>query len=39
MTGVSGSNAVQEETKVVEPSLVVPAEQEAVGTGEQSDTQ
>ncbi len=39
MTEVSESKAVQEETKVVEPTLVVPAEQEAAGTGEQSDSQ
>ncbi len=39
MTEVSESKAVQEETKVVEPTLVVPAEQEAAGSGEQSDSQ
>ena len=39
MSEVSESKAVQEETKVVEPTLVVPAEQEAAETGEQSDTQ
>ncbi len=39
MTEMSGDQAVQEETKVVEPTLVVPAYQEATGTGEQSEKQ
>ena len=39
MTEVSQEQAVQEETKVVEPTLVVPADQEATRTTGQSDTQ
>jgi preprotein translocase subunit SecG len=39
MTEVSQEKAVQEETKVVEPTLVVPADQEATQTTGQNETQ
>ena len=39
MTEVSQEKAVQEETKVVEPTLVVPADQEATPTTGQTETQ
>ena len=39
MTDMATDKAIQEETQVVEPELVVPAEQEAVQTGEQADKQ
>ena len=39
MTESAVEKSVQEETKVVEPTLVVPTEQESTGTADQSDTQ
>ena len=39
MTGTAVEKAAQEQTKAVEPTLVVPAEQESTGTADQSDTQ
>lgn len=39
MTEMANDKAVQEETQVVEPKLVVPAEQEAAQTTEQADKQ
>ena len=39
MTEVTQEKAVQEETKVVEPTLVVPADQEATQTTGQTETQ
>ena len=38
MSEVIDGKAVQEETKVVEPTLVVPADQEATRTSEQAQT-
>jgi preprotein translocase subunit SecG len=38
MTEVAEDKAVQEATKVVEPTLVVPADQEATQTTEQAET-
>ncbi len=38
MTDVAEDKAVQEATKVVEPTLVVPADQEATRTTEQANT-
>lgn len=39
MSEVVNDQAAQEETKVVEPTLVVPADQEAARTAEQAETQ
>ena len=39
MSEMAGEKAVQEETQVVEPKLVVPAEQEAAGVDDQTDKQ
>ena len=39
MSDVVEEKAVQEESKVVEPTLVVPADQEAVGPAEQTEAQ
>ncbi len=39
MTETAMEKTVQEQTKVVEPTLVVPAEQESTGAADQSDKQ
>lgn len=39
MTEISTEQAVQEETKAVEPQLVVPAEQETSGPADQAENQ